>query len=124
MMHGRRIKSLKKEEYNKKGQKTDTPRLVYTLGSLTKRKRDLDALDGHGTLAVELIGITAVTLLLAVLEALALVVLKHAVLTAVMAGAEAAVADNGLSTVFAVLEGAANLLGGHAAAKGQGEVQG
>lgn len=62
-------------------------------------------------------------LLLAVLQAFALVVLEHAVLAAVVAAAEAAVADNGLCAILAVLEGAADLLGRHAAAQGQGQVQ-
>lgn len=62
-------------------------------------------------------------LLLAVLQALTLVVLEHAVLTAVVATAEAAVADNGLRAVLAVLEGAANLLWGHAAAEWECEVE-
>ena len=62
-------------------------------------------------------------LLLAVLQALALVILEHAVLTAMMASTEAAVADYGLGAVFAVLEGAANLLWGHAAAERECEVE-
>jgi hypothetical protein len=63
------------------------------------------------------------TLLLTIFETLALVVLKHAMLTAVVALAEAAVANNGLGTVLAVIEGAADFLGGHAAAQGECEVQ-
>jgi len=55
-------------------------------------------------------------LLFAVLQALALVVLEHAVLAAVVTGAEATVTDNGLGAVLAVLEGAADLLRRHAAA--------
>lgn len=57
-------------------------------------------------------------LLLAVLEALALVVLEHAVLAAVVPAAEAAVTDDTLRRVLAVLERAADLLGRHAAAQG------
>jgi len=45
------------------------------------------------------------------------VVLEHAVLTAVVAIAEAAVADNRLRAVLAVLEGATDLPRGHAAAQ-------
>lgn len=63
-------------------------------------------------------------LLLAILQALALVVLEHAVLAAMVTGAESTVTDNGLGAILAVLEGAADLLGGHAAAQGEGEVQG
>jgi hypothetical protein len=85
--------------------------------------RDSNTLDGNGALAVELVGIPVVALLLAVLESLALVVLEHAMTTAVSALAEAAVADNGLRAVLAVLEGAADLLGRHAAAEREGEVE-
>lgn len=125
MMSGLRIKSLKKKTVQHQTKK-QTGRDWYTrlMGRRKKeRKKDLNALDGDGTLAVELVGIAAVALLLAVLEALALVVLEHAVLTAVMARAEAAVADNGLGAVLAVLEGTADLLWRHAATQGQGEVQ-
>lgn len=62
-------------------------------------------------------------LLLAVLQALTLVVLEHAVLTAVVTTAEAAVADNRLRAVLAVLEGAADLLWRHAAAEWEREVE-
>lgn len=47
--------------------------------------------------------------------------LQHAVLAAEVAGAKAAVADNALRCVAAVLEAAADLLGA-AAADGQGQV--
>ena len=84
----------------------------------------LDAADGKGALAIQLVGVALVALLLAVLEPLALVVLEQAVLAAVVARAEAAVADDALGGVLALLERAADLLGGHAAAHGQGHVQG
>lgn len=58
-------------------------------------------------------------LFLAVFEALALMVFEESVLAAEMAVAEAAVADDALSLVFAVLETAADLLGRHAAANGE-----
>lgn len=70
------------------------------------------------------LSIPLMAFLLAVLEAVALVVLQHAVLAAVVAAAEAAVADNGLGAILAVLERAADLLGGHSTAQGQGHVQG
>lgn len=57
-------------------------------------------------------------LLLAVLEALALMVLEHAVLAAVVPAAEAAVADDALRRVLALLERAADLLGRHATTQG------
>jgi hypothetical protein len=78
----------------------------------------LDSLNGNRPLAVQLIRVPLMTLLFTVLQALALVVFEHAVLTAVVAIAEAAVADDGLCAVLAVLEGAADLLWGHAAAEG------
>lgn len=64
------------------------------------------------------------TLLLAILEALTLVILQHTMLGAMMSAAKATVADNGLRAILAVLEGAANFPRGHAAAQGQGHVQG
>lgn len=79
----------------------------------------LDALDGHGPLAVQLICIPLVTLLLAVLQALTLVVLQQPVLAAEMPTTEATVADDALRRVFTILIAAANLLWGHAAAQGQ-----
>jgi hypothetical protein len=82
-----------------------------------------DALDGHGPLAIQFCRIALVALLLAVLEALAPVVLEQAVLAAEMAGAEAAVADDALGGVLALLEGAADLLGRHAATERQCHVQ-
>lgn len=63
-------------------------------------------------------------LLLAVLQAAALVVLQHAMLAAEVALAEGAVAHDPLRPVLAVLEGALYLLGRHAAADGQRHVQG
>ena len=63
-------------------------------------------------------------LLLAVLEATALVVLQHPMPAAEVALAEGAVAHDPLRAVLAVLEGAFYLLGRHAAADGQGHVQG
>ena len=62
-------------------------------------------------------------LLLTVLQALALMVLQHTVLTAVVAAAEAAVADDALRRILAVLERAADLLRGHAAAQRERHVQ-
>ena len=64
------------------------------------------------------------TLLLAVLEPAALVVLEHPVLAAEMPLAEGAIAHYPRGAVLAVLEGAFYLLGGHAAADGQRHVQG
>lgn len=83
----------------------------------------LDTLDSHGALAVELNRIPLVGLFLAVLEALALVVLEQTVLAAEMAVAEAAVTDDALRRVLALLVAAADLLRGHAAAHRQRHVQ-
>ena len=62
--------------------------------------------------------------LLAVLEPTALVVFQHAMLAAEMSRAEAAVANNTLCGFLAVFECAADFLGRHAAADGEGEVDG
>lgn len=62
--------------------------------------------------------------LFAVFEAGALVILQHAVLAAVVARAKGAVANDALSSVFAVLERAADLLRRHAAAERKGHVNG
>ena len=64
------------------------------------------------------------TLLLAVLQPAALVILEHPVLAAEMPLAEGAIAHYPLRAVLAVFEGAFHLLGGHAAADGQRHVQG
>lgn len=113
-------KKRKRQEYNKS---PDADIGIHAC-ELDAEETDLNALDGHSTLAVELISVAAVALLLAVLQALALVVLEHAVLTAVVTSAEAAVADNRLSAVLAVLERTADFLWGHAATQGQGEMKG
>lgn len=63
------------------------------------------------------------TLLLAVFEAVALVVLQEAVLAAEMPVAEAAITDDALRRVLALLVAAADLLGWHAAAQRQCHVQ-
>ena len=63
-------------------------------------------------------------LLLAVLQPTTLVILQHAMLAAEMPLAERAIAHDPLGPVLAVFEGAFHLLGGHAAADGQGHVQG
>lgn len=64
------------------------------------------------------------TLLLAILQPTALVILQHTMLAAEMPLTERAIAHDALGAVFAVFEGAFYLLGGHAAADGQGHVQG
>ena len=64
------------------------------------------------------------TLLLAILQPLALVILQQPVLPAVMATAEPAVPDDPLRRVFAFLERAPDFLGGHAAAQRERHVQG
>jgi len=83
--------------------------------------RRSDALDGDCPLALELLLVALLILLLAVLEACAVMRFQHAVLAAEVAGAEAAVADDALCGIAAFLEAAANLFG-CAAADGQGEV--
>ena len=83
-----------------------------------------DALDGNSALTVQLVGISLVALLLAVFQTLALVVFQQPVLPAKVAGAEAAVTDNALGGVLAFLEATPYLLRRHAAAQGEGHVQG
>lgn len=57
-----------------------------------------------------------------VFQAVTLVVLEQAVLATVVAVAEAAVADDALGALLAVLVRATYLLGGHAAAEGREQV--
>ena len=70
-----------------------------------------DPSDGNRPLTLELLLVALLVLLLAVFQPRAAVRLQHAVLAAKVAGAEAAVADNALRCVAAVLEAAADLLG-------------
>ena len=74
-----------------------------------------DSLDGHCPLALQLLLVALLVLLLAVLQSWAAMRLQHAVLAAEVAGAEAAIADDALRCVAAVLEAAADLLGTAAA---------
>lgn len=80
-------------------------------------------LNSHCPLALQLLPIPILLLLLAVLETRAIVALQHAVFAAKVSRTKPAVTHNPLSGVLAVLEVAADLLGG-AAAQGQGHVQG
>ena len=70
-----------------------------------------DALDSNSPLALKLLLVALLVLLLAILEACAVMRFEHAVLAAEVAGAEAAVADDALRSVTAVLEAAADLFG-------------
>lgn len=90
----------------------------------TVQRTNLNTLDSNCPLAVQLHGVPLVAFLLTILQALTLVVLQHAVLTAVVAAAEAAVTYDALCGVLAVFEGASNLLRGHAAAQWEGHVYG
>lgn len=83
----------------------------------------LHSLDRHRPLAIQLARVPLMALLLAILQALALVVLEQPVLAAKVPAAEPAVADDALRRVLALLERAPDLLGRHAAAQGQGHVQ-
>lgn len=69
-----------------------------------------DSSDGDCPLALELLLVALLVLLLAVLQPGAAVRLQHAVLAAEVTRAEAAVADDALRCVAAVLEAAADLL--------------
>lgn len=83
--------------------------------------RRSDALDSDRPLALELLLVALLILLLAILETRAVMRFQHAVLAAEVARAEAAVADDALRGIAAVLEAAANLFG-CAAADWKGEV--
>lgn len=61
-------------------------------------------------LGLELCSVALVRLLLAVFQTIALVVLEETVLSAEVTVAEAAVSDDALGSVLALLEGAADLL--------------
>lgn len=83
----------------------------------------LDPLDSHRSLGIQRIRVAIVTLLLAILQPTALVILQHPMLAAEMPLAERAITHYPLRAVLAVFEGAFYLLGGHAAADGQGHVE-
>jgi hypothetical protein len=93
------------------------------LPGLALLPSDLNSSNGNRPLALKLLLVALLVLLLAVLEPRAAVRLQHAVLATEMARAEAAVADDALRGVAAVLEAAADLLG-PAAADGLREVDG
>lgn len=76
-------------------------------------------LDDGGSLRVELVGVGIVAFLLAILEPSAFVILQEPMLPAKMPAAEAAVANDPLCRVLALLEGAALLLGRHPAVQRQ-----
>jgi len=84
-------------------------RVAYVHG---KRAR-LDTTDDLRPLALELEAILLVALLFAVFQSGALVVFEHAMSTAKVAVAEAAVADDALGKVFAVGGLTAELFGRH-----------
>ena len=70
-----------------------------------------DALDSNRPLALQLLLVALLVLLLAVFKTRAVMRFQHAVLAAEVAGAEAAVTDDALRSVTAVLEAAADLFG-------------
>lgn len=78
----------------------------------------------HRLLPLQHLFIPLMRLRLAILETGALVIFQHAVVAAKVALAEGAVADDALRGGFAVFEGAFDLLGRHAAADGEGDVEG
>lgn len=80
--------------------KVDAMTLSYTLDDL-------------GTLAVQLIGVAGVRLLLAVLQTGTSMSFQHAVFGAEVTIAEATVADDALSGLLALLEGASRLARRH-----------
>lgn len=71
------------------------------------------ALDDNRPLRVQLIGVSGMGFLLAVLQSAAAMGLQHAVLGTEVAVAKAAVADDALGRLLALLETASGLAGGH-----------
>lgn len=86
------------------------------MWSINGERIRLHPLDDNRPLPNQLLRIPLVALLFTVLQALALVVLQQAVLAAISAFAESAVADYGLGAVFAGFETTTYLLRGHASA--------
>jgi len=87
-------------------------------------RRSLNPFDNLCSFGVKLRSISVVRFLLAVFQAIALVILQQAVLATVVPVAEPAVADDPLGSFPAVFVGAADLLGWHTASKWHGEVEG
>lgn len=82
----------------------------------------LNTLDRPRHLTLQLLPIALLLLLLTILQSLATVTLEHAMLVAVLLVAKGAISRDARNAFFAVLEGAADLLGG-AAAEGEGHVE-
>ena len=95
-----------------------------SISPTTHTEFPLNPLDNRRPLGIQLIRIPLMTLLLAVLEPTTPMILQHAMFATEMALTEAAIAHDALRRVLAVLEVASYLLGRHAAAHGEGEVQG
>lgn len=70
-------------------------------------------LDDHRPLGVQLVGVSGVGFLLAVLQTAAGVCFQHAMFRAEVAVAKAAVADDSLGGLLALLEVASGLAGSH-----------
>lgn len=87
-------------------------------------QRILNTLHNHGSFAVQLIRVSFVAFLFTVLQPAAFVVFQHAMLAAVVAVAETAVADDALRRLFAILVRATDFSRRHAAAEGEGDVDG
>jgi len=83
----------------------------------------LDSLDNMRPFGVELRSISIMRLLLAVFQTVALVVLKQAVGSAVVAIAEPTVPNDSLRPLFTIFVCTADLLGWHAAAERHGQVE-
>lgn len=83
-----------------------------------------DTLDRHRPLTIQSLRIPLMTLLLAVLQSLAFMILQQPMLPAIMPAAEPAVSDDPLRRVFAFLETAPDFLGRHSTAQGERHVEG
>ena len=93
------------------------------LSRARKGRRHLQATNCDRAFALELLPVAILLLLLTVFQAAAVVRLQHAVSAAEVALTEAAVADNTLGGILALLKIAANLFRASTSAQRQGEMQ-
>jgi len=114
------------DKYNAAGRVQTTTNAIMPRPDLSYNvslsRTHSDPLDNMCSFGIKLRGVTIVRFLLAVFQSITFVILQQTMLATVMAVAEAAVADDALGTLFAVLVCAADLLGWHAAAEAAGDV--
>lgn len=97
--------------------------MAFSLSFTQQSSCPLNTLNNRRPLRIQLIRISLIALLLTVLEPTTPMILQHAMLAAKMPLTEAAVAHDPLRRVLAVLEIASYLLGRHASANREGQVQ-